>query len=103
MKIRELVEPSATCDTRGRGALMTADRTERAQSTSIDADLQSAAAEMIRLGTCSLGVTDGDDVVAVISTHDLLRAALADDDRQLCIDLGDHLVRMREQHVAAGR
>lgn len=94
MKIRHLVEPSATCDTRAHVVPRSSAVASGTPSTPIDAELRSAAAEMLGADASTIVVVDGDSQVAVITVQDLLRGALADDDQQLCNDLGEHMIRL---------
>lgn len=87
MKVRELVQPSPTCDTRAHLATSTSVDAVDAPSTPIDVDLRSAATRMRRRRTSTLLVLERDEFVGVVTIEDLLRGALASGDQQLCSDL----------------
>lgn len=86
MQVRELVQPSSTCDIRGHLDPVVPPHAEAA-STPIDADLHAAAAEMLIRRTSTLLVLDRDVVAGVVTIADLLRGALELGDQQLCRDL----------------
>lgn len=87
MKIGELIETSSTCDTRLRHEPLTPAPDPGGAVTTSGADVRTAAAALRRAGAQRLLVLDDGGFVGVVTVEDLLRGALATDDRQLCHDL----------------
>lgn len=88
MQVRELVQPSSTCDVRGHLAASALAHAANAPTTSIYADLRTAAADMMAGQTTTLWVLDRDRVSGVTTLEDLLRGAVRSGDQQLNTDLG---------------